>query len=232
MSFPSWSYLLGLLFAVAVSSAPLPHEKISTLIDLGYSKYQGTALSNGVNQYLALRFAAPPTGDLRWRAPAPALHTAEIQDATSFGPICLGTGTTLPSDSESEDCLFVNIWAPANATKESKLPVWVYIQGGGYVALSNDNYNGTEVVSKGEAVLDTKRVRRFVNYRCANLCFDKRKRGFCSDQLPSGCLGVLGWGGGEGGWEFECGDFGSEGRVGVGTAVYSIGKFILCFMRF
>jgi acetylcholinesterase len=48
----------------------------------------------------------------------------------------------------SEDCLFINVWAPADATPDSKLPVWLYIQGGGYGFNSNANYNGTKVVQE------------------------------------------------------------------------------------
>lgn len=50
------------------------------------------------------------------------------------------------SSSLSEDCLFINVFTPSNATRESRLPVWFYIQGGGYITNSNANYNGTEVV--------------------------------------------------------------------------------------
>jgi carboxylesterase type B len=49
---------------------------------------------------------------------------------------------------ESEDCLFINVWAPSTATPKSKLPVWFYIQGGGYIANSNANYNGSKVVEE------------------------------------------------------------------------------------
>lgn len=50
----------------------------------------------------------------------------------------------------AEDCLFVNVFKPSNATAKSGLPVWVYIQGGGYATNSNANYNGTEVVQKSD----------------------------------------------------------------------------------
>lgn len=53
-----------------------------------------------------------------------------------------------PTPGQSEDCLYANIWAPANATSESRLPVWVFVQGGGYNALSNYNWNGSEVVER------------------------------------------------------------------------------------
>ena len=45
-----------------------------------------------------------------------------------------------------EDCLFINVFTPSNANRNSRLPVWFYLQGGGYVSNSNANYNGTDVV--------------------------------------------------------------------------------------
>lgn len=53
----------------------------STLVDLGYTEYEGVQLAAGVNQYLGLRYAAPPLGDLRFRAPADPPRNGTIQDA-------------------------------------------------------------------------------------------------------------------------------------------------------
>ncbi|KAH6854493.1 Alpha/Beta hydrolase protein [Chaetomium sp. MPI-CAGE-AT-0009] len=97
-----------------------------------------------------MRYAAPPLGNLRWRAPvepvpAPA---GSVEEAMAYGPICLGNGVTYPVQGQSEDCLFVNVWAPTNATERSKLPVWVFIQGGGYGYNSNANWDGNEVVQR------------------------------------------------------------------------------------
>lgn len=58
------------------------------IVDLGYSQYQGTTLSSGVNQYLGMRFAAPPVGDLRFRAPAEPLETTGLQNATAVCSLC------------------------------------------------------------------------------------------------------------------------------------------------
>jgi carboxylesterase type B len=66
-----------------------------------------------------------------------------------------------------EDCLFVNVYKPSNATSQSKLPVWVYIQGGGYSAMGNPNYNGTEVVSYSGGNI----VQVNFNYRVGALGF-------------------------------------------------------------
>ncbi|KAE9363534.1 alpha/beta-hydrolase [Stipitochalara longipes BDJ] len=116
------------------------------VVDLGYSKYRGTTLSSGVNQYVGMRYAAPPVGPLRFRAPAAPLTRTGVQNATSFQPICLSISEKLPSSTQAEDCLFINVWGPSSASESSKFSVWVYIQGGGYVSNSNANYNGSTVV--------------------------------------------------------------------------------------
>ncbi|KAK3396478.1 alpha/beta-hydrolase [Sordaria brevicollis] len=121
------------------------------LVNLTYTSYEGIRLSNGVNAFLGMRYAAPPLGDLRWRAPVEPKRRTEtdtVEKADRFGPICLRAGVSSPLPGQDEDCLFVNVWAPANATEKSKLPVWVFIGGGGYNALTNANWNGSEVVEK------------------------------------------------------------------------------------
>ncbi|KAL3441541.1 Alpha/Beta hydrolase protein [Aspergillus insuetus] len=141
-------------------------EPISNVVDLGYSKYQGTALPSAVSQFLGMRYAAPPLGDLRWRAPQDPIPVAGVQSANQFPPICVGLGESVDAN-KTEDCLFVNVFAPSNATAESKLPVWVYIQGGGFVTNANANYNGTKLVleSKHSIVLVN------FNYRVGPLGF-------------------------------------------------------------
>lgn len=78
-----------------------------------------------------MRYAAPPLGDLRWRAPVEPKRTDTVEKANQFGPICLRAGAGAPFPGQDEDCLYVNVCAPANATEKSKLPVWVFIGGGG-----------------------------------------------------------------------------------------------------
>ncbi|KAI0419731.1 Alpha/Beta hydrolase protein [Xylaria grammica] len=82
-----------------------------------------------------MRYARPPLGKMRFRRPVdPAIYwRGRDLKADKFGPICLGISQPYPypGGAQDEDCLFVNVWAPANATAESKLPVWLFIQGGG-----------------------------------------------------------------------------------------------------
>ncbi|KAK1768319.1 Alpha/Beta hydrolase protein [Phialemonium atrogriseum] len=128
--------------------APAPDPLTGPRVDLNYTTYVGSQLPNGVNQFLGMRYAAAPLGDLRWRAPLEPPSTGQVQPALQFRSICLGLGMPYPQEGHDEDCLFVNVWAPANATDHSRLPVWVFIQGGGYVSLTNANWNGTDVVQR------------------------------------------------------------------------------------
>ncbi|CAJ2501071.1 Uu.00g039240.m01.CDS01 [Anthostomella pinea] len=125
-----------------------PSDTASARVNLGYAQYQGSRVGGGVAQYLGMRYAEAPVGDLRFRAPVePAQHSGD-QKADAFGPICLGISQPYPNARQDEDCLYVNVWAPLNATTESNLPVWLFIQGGGYTANSNANWNGTAVVER------------------------------------------------------------------------------------
>ncbi|SPN96517.1 related to triacylglycerol lipase II precursor [Cephalotrichum gorgonifer] len=146
---------LALLFSTPLAQAKSVPKVVtappSPMVDLGYAVYEGTTLAAGVNQFLGIRFAEPPTGGLRWRAPRdPGRESGVKQSAKQFGPICPGVPeSSLPIDQpQSEDCLFMNVFAPSDATETSKLPVWVFIQGGGYATNANPNYNGTEVVTQ------------------------------------------------------------------------------------
>lgn len=135
------------LFGGLILASPSHSTSRSPIIDLEYSQYRGTALSNGVDQYLGMRYAKAPLGGLRFRGPEDPEHTLGVSDASSFGPLCVGVGES-PNDSLAEDCLFINVWRPTNSDADSNLPVWLFIQGGGYANNSNGNYNGSEVVQQ------------------------------------------------------------------------------------
>ncbi|KAJ6145243.1 hypothetical protein N7470_009138 [Penicillium chermesinum] len=119
-------------------------------VDLGYARYRGYSTSNGISQWLGMRYAAAPTGRLRFEAPHDPPSVEGIQEALSHKPLCVPVAskrnTGVPHGTD-EDCLFLDIYAPTDAvTQRKKLPVYFFIQGGGFAALTNPNYNGTGLV--------------------------------------------------------------------------------------
>jgi acetylcholinesterase len=71
------------LFGGLLLASPTPAMPLLPTVDLGYSQYRGMSLSNGVDQYLGIRYAKAPLGDLRFRGPEDPEETAEILDASS-----------------------------------------------------------------------------------------------------------------------------------------------------
>lgn len=130
------------------NTPPSEKSNSSNLVSLGYATYRGTSYSNGVSAWLGIRYAAPPLGSLRFAAPEDPVVTAGVQDAFEHGPICLptpGAGTNFTA--ESEDCLFLDVYAPTGAASQGKmLPVYFFIQGGGFISNSNPNYNGSGLI--------------------------------------------------------------------------------------
>lgn len=146
---------------------------ISSQVDLGHAKYQGVALENGVNQWLNVRYAAPCNGTNRFKPAQPVLNQTDIQDASQNGPLCVAAGEQegFQYDSErqymAEDCLNMGIFAPANATRSSKLPIMYFIQGGGFSSNSNGNFNGSALVEASGGNMIVVRI----NYRVGILGF-------------------------------------------------------------
>jgi para-nitrobenzyl esterase len=117
-------------------------------------RVQGT-VSNGVNSWKGIPFGQTTAGANRWRAPQPVAKWTGVRDATSYGHDCMQL--PFPSDAAplgttpSEDCLVMNVWAPASAGKDAKLPVIAWIYGGGFVngGSSPPTYSGEPLARKG-----------------------------------------------------------------------------------
>jgi len=122
-----------------------------------------------IAMWKGVRYAAPPVGPLRWRAPVPPQPWTDPVDATTFGPVCpqpqspipLGVGTRA-----DEDCLFLNIWAPTAATITEPVPVMVWVHGGAYIFGSGSQplYDGRALAGAGVVVVT-------INYRMGALGF-------------------------------------------------------------
>ncbi len=128
-------------------------------------KVHGKLINSGaVRAFQGLPYAAPPVGDLRWKAPQPAAAWKGEFDATKYGHHCAQGAVfadMIFQDGEgSEDCLNLNVYTPANASPKSKLPVMFWIHGGGYAGggSSEPRHNGDFLPTKG-VILVT------INYR-------------------------------------------------------------------
>ena len=118
---------------------------------------------DGVDRYFGIPYAAPPVGELRFRAPEPPVKWEGVRQAASFGSVCRQTVDWMKAP-QSEDCLFLNIWAPA---KPGKYPVIVWIHGGGFFGGSGTQSGpdaGNGIVAR-DVILVT------INYRLGVLGF-------------------------------------------------------------
>ena len=122
--------------------------------------------AGAVTSFKDIPFAAPPVGELRWRPPQPAKPWAGVRDATQLGPQCMQMRQVQGQINQSEDCLQLNVWTPANFKPGAKLPVMVFIHGGSFTGGSGTMpiYDGTHFAERG-VVLVT------VNYRLGRLGF-------------------------------------------------------------
>lgn len=123
---------------------------------------QGT-VAEGLTIYKGIPFAAPPVGDLRWKAPQPVVPWEGVKQTTEYAPAPMQGGN--PHSEKSEDCLYLNVWTPAKSSKE-KLPVLVWIYGGGFSfgSTSDPVHNGEHLARKGVVLVS-------IAYRVGQLGF-------------------------------------------------------------
>jgi para-nitrobenzyl esterase len=149
----AWCALFVSNFGLAQQPAPVKTE---------YGMIQGI-YEKGLTVYKGVPFAAPPVGNLRWKAPQPAAKWEGVKQTTQFAP-GPPQGQNL-SFGKSEDCLYLNVWTPAKSAKD-KIPVLVWIHGGGFSAGA-----ASELLFEGEMLAKKGVVLVCIAYRLGQLGF-------------------------------------------------------------
>ena len=155
-----------------------------TRLEPGQVKVTGGWIQGEVTEdltiYKGIPFAAPPVGELRWKAPQPVQPWEGVKETVEFGPGPIqGFGK---SDAFSEDCLYLNVWTPAKSPKE-KLPVLVWIYGGGFSMGNSAGNDGSELARKGVVLVS-------MNYRVGQMGFFAHPE--LSAENPEGVSGNYG----------------------------------------
>jgi len=160
--------VLGALLLVGACTTKEPVISTTVKIDSGQIIGVQDSLS-GVISFKGVPFAAPPVGELRWKAPQPAEAWEGTRNCTEFGPSPMQAAPTpfmfwseeflIPKEPIGEDCLYLNVWTGARAETD-RLPVLVYIYGGGFSSGGSGCaiYDGTSMARKGVVFVS-------INYR-------------------------------------------------------------------
>jgi para-nitrobenzyl esterase len=149
------------LILFLAASAVLP-AAVPDIVKVDTGQLRGAAM-DGVVAFKGVPFAAPPVGALRWKAPQPAAKWKGMRGALDFGPRCMQgniySDMIFRDKGPSEDCLYLNVWTAA-ASAKSRLPVMVWIYGGGFAAgaTSEPRQDGKNLAQKGVVVVS-------MNYR-------------------------------------------------------------------
>ena len=139
------------LAAIVISIATSAQDAVS--VKTSYGILEGLDIS-GIKTFKGVPFAAPPTGDNRWREPQPLQPWQGIRKCHDYAPDPMQEpifgDMNFGADSISEDCLYLNIWTPA-ITMNEKLPVLIYFNGGGLMAGSGSEprYAGMAMARRG-----------------------------------------------------------------------------------
>ncbi len=175
----------------------LPAAAQAQTVRVAEGRLQGTT-AEGIASFKGIPFAAPPVGPLRWRAPQPAAHWTGTRDASAYRNDCMQK----PFESDaaplgtppSEDCLYANVWRPAGGAK--KLPVLVWIYGGGFVngGSSPPTYTGAELAKQGILMVSFNyRLGRFGTFAHPALTAANADHGLLADYGYMDQIAALRW---------------------------------------
>jgi para-nitrobenzyl esterase len=174
------------LCACASSGTPpaAPGSPGTVTVQTAAGALRGKVSDDGaVEVFRGVPFAAPPVGELRWKAPRSPAPWQGVRDALDSGSPCPQTGRLA---STNEDCLYLNIWAPHKRAARG-LPVMVFLHGGGQRESASHEYNADWLVTRGTPV-----VFVGINYRLNIFAFFAHKALTAEDpQMGSGNFAAL-----------------------------------------
>ncbi len=157
-------FTLALLFGISTSLKAQNNNSFDVQTKIKNGMITGSYdTKTTIQKYFGIPFAKPPVGELRWQAPQALDNWSGVKETKKFGPRAVQAPVfgdmDFKSDGMSEDCLYLNVWTPADRNTKD-LPVLVYFYGGGFVAGdgSEPRYNGEAMAKKGIVVVT-------VNYR-------------------------------------------------------------------
>jgi para-nitrobenzyl esterase len=182
---------LTVAFAVMLALAvwaTLPIRAANEQVKLASGILEGS-VEAGVSSFKGIPYVAPPVGDLRWRPPQPVAPWTGVKHATAYGSDC--AQLPFPADAAplgtppAEDCLVLNVWRPADRPT-GKLPVIVWIYGGGFVngGSSPAVYDGSQFARRGVVFVS-------FNYRLGRFGFFAHPA--LTKESPNGPLGNYGF---------------------------------------
>lgn len=149
-----WKLTIAIAVVLLTAALAAVGAVVANPVKVDGGLLKGT-LEDGLKIYRGIPYAAPPVGDLRWRPPQPAPKWTGVRAADQFGRACMQTNPAIANlPAPSEDCLYLNVWTPAKKDNE-KLPVLVWIHGGGFVAgaPAEQLYHGEWLAKKGVVVV-------------------------------------------------------------------------------
>jgi para-nitrobenzyl esterase len=168
--------------AAASTVSPGQGSGRAAVVRTANGSVQGKA-AGATAEYLGIPYAAPPVGALRWQPPRPAAPWHGIRQATTFAPHCAQPASPPGAGSTSEDCLYLNVFAPADAS-DRNLPVMVWIHGGSLLTGESNDYNPAGLVQDGVIVVT-------INYRLGALGFLADTALASTPGGPSGDYGLM-----------------------------------------
>ncbi|ESQ91483.1 carboxylesterase [Asticcacaulis sp. AC460] len=191
-------HLVAAAAATAAGMLALP-VMAATPVATVSGKVEGVTAA-GVESFKGIPFAAPPVGDLRWRAPQPAAKWSGVRKADTFGHDCMQTpfgGDAAPlGTTPAEDCLVINVWRPAGVSPTAKLPVIFWIYGGGFVngGSSPPVYDGSAFARKGVIMVSFNyRLGRFGFFGFPALSAENKDNGLLGNYGYMDQIAALKW---------------------------------------